>query len=58
MEFGYVRVSSKDQNIARQVEAIEALGIDRKKIFVDMKSGKILTVLRIKSCWARLSRET
>ena len=40
MDYGYVRVSSKEQNIARQMEAMEALGIDSKKIFVDMQSGK------------------
>ena len=40
MDYGYVRVSSKEQNIARQMEAMEALGIERKKIFVDMQSGK------------------
>lgn len=40
MDYGYVRVSSKEQNIARQMEAMEALGIDRKKIFVDKQSGK------------------
>lgn len=37
MDYGYVRVLSKEQNIARQMEA---MGIERKKIFVDMQSGK------------------
>lgn len=40
MDYGYVRVSSKEQNIARQMEAMESLGIDRKRIYVDMQSGK------------------
>lgn len=39
-KYGYIRVSAKDQNDARQVLAMEALGIDKKLIFVDKQSGK------------------
>ena len=35
---GYIRVSSVDQNEARQVEALSALSID--KTFIDKASGK------------------
>lgn len=38
--FGYVRVSSDDQNDARQVEKMRELGIDERHIFIDKKSGK------------------
>jgi DNA invertase Pin-like site-specific DNA recombinase len=38
--FGYVRVSSDDQNEARQVERMRELGIDERHIFIDKKSGK------------------
>lgn len=38
--FGYVRVSSDDQNEARQVEKMRELGIDDRYIFIDKKSGK------------------
>lgn len=38
MKIGYVRVSTADQNEARQIEAMKADGID--KIFVDKQSGK------------------
>ena len=38
--FGYVRVSSDDQNEARQVEKMLELGIDERHIFIDKKSGK------------------
>lgn len=38
--FGYVRVSSKTQNEARQVQAMLELGIDERNIFVDKQSGK------------------
>lgn len=38
--FGYVRVSSDDQNEARQVEKMREIGIDERHIFIDKKSGK------------------
>lgn len=38
--FGYVRVSSEDQNEMRQVEKMRELGIDERHIFIDKKSGK------------------
>ncbi|MBR6328780.1 MAG: recombinase family protein [Lachnospiraceae bacterium] len=37
--FGYVRVSSKDQNPERQLLAIRQMGIHDKDIFVDRMSG-------------------
>lgn len=37
---GYIRVSSKDQNEARQVEKMKELGIDERHIFIDKESGK------------------
>lgn len=37
---GYVRVSSKDQNEARQIEKMEALGVTEKNRFIDKESGK------------------
>lgn len=38
--FGYARVSSKDQNEVRQMEALKATGIDERNIFLDKESGK------------------
>jgi len=38
--YGYVRVSSADQNEDRQMDAMEALHIPLKQIFVDKQSGK------------------
>ena len=38
--YGYARVSSADQNAARQLDALEKLGIARARIFVDHKSGR------------------
>jgi DNA invertase Pin-like site-specific DNA recombinase len=40
MKFGYVRVSSVDQNETRQVEKMQSLGITERNLFIDKKSGK------------------
>jgi DNA invertase Pin-like site-specific DNA recombinase len=39
-KFGYIRVSSKDQNELRQLEAMKEKGIDERDIFMDKQSGK------------------
>ncbi|MBU4642782.1 recombinase family protein [Bacillus toyonensis] len=39
-KFGYVRVSSKDQNEERQIENMKCLGIEVRDIFIDKQSGK------------------
>ncbi|MBE5863771.1 MAG: recombinase family protein [Lachnospiraceae bacterium] len=39
-KIGYVRVSSKDQNPNRQMDAMKALGIPEKNIYLDKISGK------------------
>ena len=38
--YGYARVSSKEQNADRQVQALIAYGVDEHNIIVDKKSGK------------------
>lgn len=38
--YGYVRVSTRDQNVERQLIALEKMGITRTAIFVDHQSGK------------------
>ena len=38
--YGYVRISSKDQNPDRQLKALLERGIDKSKIFIDYESGK------------------
>lgn len=39
-DYGYVRVSAKDQNEARQIQAMLDFGIQQQNIFVDKQSGK------------------
>lgn len=38
--FGYIRVSSTDQNIDRQLEEMLKLGINDRDIYIDKQSGK------------------
>jgi len=38
--FGYIRVSGKDQNEARQLTELLELGLDERDIFLDKLSGK------------------
>ena len=38
--FGYARVSSKDQNEARQLKSFKDFGIEDRDIYIDKKSGK------------------
>lgn len=40
MKFGYARVSTNEQNEARQVEELIHQGIEQKNIFIDKTSGK------------------
>ena len=40
ISYGYVRVSSLDQNEDRQIIEMDRLGIMRKHIFIDKQSGK------------------
>lgn len=38
--FGYIRVSTKEQNEARQIEALKGLDIQERDLFIDKQSGK------------------
>lgn len=38
--YGYIRVSSYDQNENRQLDALQELDIPEKNIFIDKQSGK------------------
>lgn len=40
MEYGYVRVSTREQNEQRQTLALEDYGIEPKRIYMDKQSGK------------------
>ena len=40
MEYGYVRVSTKEQNEQRQMIALREFGLKDEQIFIDKQSGK------------------
>ncbi len=40
MDYGYARVSTKDQSLARQLDAFRELGLSDDMIFIDKASGK------------------
>ena len=40
MKIGYVRVSTKEQNEARQVNAMIENGVELSQIYIDKQSGK------------------
>ena len=39
-QYGYARVSSKDQKLDRQIDALMACGLEDKDIFVEKQSGR------------------
>lgn len=39
-EYGYVRVSSREQNEIRQLIAIREAGVLQENVFIDKQSGK------------------
>lgn len=49
MKVGYVRVSSKDQNEARQIDALIDSGVDTSHIYIDKSSGKDFNRIEYKS---------
>lgn len=56
MEYGYARVSSKDQNIDRQMNAMKQYHIDKKMIYVDYQSGKDFNRLQYQKLIKRLKK--
>lgn len=38
--YGYARISTREQNEGRQVEAMQAFGISPGSIYIDKQSGK------------------
>ena len=50
--YGYARVSSADQNEARQIVALRNAGIEDERIFIDHRSGKDFN----RPAWRRVRR--
>ena len=55
--YGYIRVSSRDQNEDRQIDAMNQLKIDPKNIYMDKQSGKDFERPEYKKLFKRLKRD-
>ena len=55
-KYGYVRVSSKDQNLNRQLDALANHGIESKNIYIDKLSGKDFSRPSYKKMISRLKQ--
>ena len=55
--YGYVRVSSKDQNEDRQLVAMSDMDIHRKNIYVDKQSGKDFNRPQYKKMLRKLKKD-
>ena len=40
MNYGYARVSSRSQNLDRQIEELKAFGLSESQLYIDQQSGK------------------
>ena len=56
MEYGYARVSSKEQNEERQLIALRAAGLHNHQIFLDKQSGKDFNRCQYQRLLRRLKR--
>ena len=54
--YGYVRVSSKDQNEARQMIAMRTFGVEDRHIYLDKQSGKNFNRPQYKKLIRRLKK--
>lgn len=54
--YAYARVSARDQNLDRQIEAFTAFGVEKSRIFCDKKSGRDFDRSGYKRMFARLRR--
>lgn len=54
--YAYARVSARDQNLDRQIEAFTAFEVEKSRIFCDKKSGRDFDRSGYKRMFARLRR--
>lgn len=55
--YGYIRVSSRDQNESRQVNAFHGLDIPEKNIYIDKQSGKDFNRPKYKQMIQKMKRD-
>lgn len=54
--YGYARVSSKEQNLNRQLDALAEFGVADDMVFADKASGKKLRAAGIQTAYFNASR--
>lgn len=52
MIYAYARVSTRDQNLDRQLNAFASLNIDKRNIFCDKKAEKTSSAYNTPACCA------
>ena len=55
--YGYIRVSSRDQNEARQLVALKEVGVSEKSIYLDKQSGKDFNRPQYKKLLRKLKKD-
>lgn len=56
--YGYIRVSSRDQNEDRQLVALKEVGVSEKSIYLDKQSGKDFNRPQYKKLLRKLKKTT
>ena len=57
MKYGYVRVSTAQQHIDRQIDALLELGLDKSCIYIDYESGKDFNRQNYKKLTRKLKKD-
>ena len=55
---GYVRISTTDQNIDRQIIALKEIGVPEKNIYIDRQTGKNFNRPEYKKMLRRIDKNT
>ncbi len=55
--YGYIRVSTREQNEDRQLIALRAVGVDDKRIYIDKQSGKDFDRPQYKKLLRRIKKD-
>ena len=57
MKYGYVRVSTAQQHIDRQIDALLEMGLDKSSIYIDYESGKDFNRCNYKKLIRKLKKD-
>jgi len=57
MEYAYIRVSTRTQNIARQLEEIKKFDLPKRNIYIDKESGKDFNRINYQSLIKKIKKD-